>query len=87
VESVNFVKMGDGKWKVTWEMDPVKAPPFNFQIELYASEDEGAQPTQTLKLAEAHGREIVFESASRPSVVRLRCRDLFDRESPTFTHR
>ena len=87
VESVNFVEMADGKWKVTWEMDPVKAPPFSFQVELYASEDDGAQPTQTLKLAEAHRREFVVESASRPSVVRLRCRDLFDRESPTFTHR
>ena len=47
-ESVNFVKMGDGKWKVTWEMDPVKAHSIRFQRTL-REQDDGAQPTQTLR--------------------------------------
>ncbi len=81
IQKLEFRRNDGGAWEIAWEMNPSKAPPFSFEIELIEGKDESREPFRTILVSEAHARAAEIELKELPVTVRLRCRDLFDREA------
>ena len=80
---VNRTNLGD--LELAWEMNAATAPPFSYEIELMDGRDASAKPSQSMTVTEGHVRAVKIETKATPVTVRLKCRDLFDRESKPVT--
>ncbi|MDP6447159.1 MAG: DUF3472 domain-containing protein [Pirellulaceae bacterium] len=76
----------EGQVLVSWTVDPTAAPQFAYEIAAFKDESSRAA-LASARASAPHIREATLKIDSIPPnhIIRIRCRDIFDRQSPWRT--